>query len=160
MSLPPAVDYRSQGPSRGGGNKTVLIIIVVFVFAIAITVTGGIALFRSATQSTTGATTAANTFLTYIQHDDYSDAYSLLTPDAQGQTKLSTMQDLVGVAEKSHGQLISWGQPSWYVQYYNGISYVQLRYPLSYANEQSQATITMQHMSDNSYKVYNFNFQF
>jgi hypothetical protein len=152
--LPPQLDRQPAKP-----RNVLPIVLGVMALFVALIVIGGFALFKSAAGTTAAAQQSAVRFLTLIQQHDYSAARAMMTPAAQRVTSVSVIRNLSETEEKSHGKLLSWGKPGWYVQDLNGVVYVRLAYPLQYSQYQSNAVIVMQDLGNSKYGVYNFNFQ-
>jgi len=160
-SLNPENQYVLPPPLRAtqSNNAVGKIIIGVALVVLILLCFGGYALFKSTTSSTAGAKIAANQLLVLLKEHKFVAAKALLTPAAQSVTSVSEISSLFLSSEQANGNLISWGTPAWFVQYYNGASYVQLTYPLTYAHGEGSVVIVEQPTGSGSYGVRSFNMQ-
>jgi hypothetical protein len=147
------------GNPRQSGGLLALLILFLFLILLGGVIYGGFTLYKTAAKTTSSAEVFADKFLTLIQHHHFAAAHRMLVPQAQEITPASAMASIEQAEESIHGKTVAWGKPQWYIQNYNGTTYVRLTYPLVCMSGQSKVEVVMQ-PNGSEWQVRSFAYQF
>ena len=154
-------DAGQQSPTMYPPPKKAFPVVPVVLGAVGLllvlAVLGGIKAYHAVKQNSAEAIAVGNSFIDDMGRHNYQAAYSLFTPQVQAKTVPSVGADLEKIVEKYHGTFVNHGQPSWFIQNYNGQGTVRLTYPVQFTKSTDTVTMTLI-QTDTGYQVYDFHY--
>lgn len=126
---------------------------------LALAVFGGIKAFHAVKDGSAAAAAVGDQFLDSMGQHRYPAARALFAAPVQATTPAGNLKDIETLAEKHHGAYVAHGQPSWYVQNWNGQTRVSLTYLVQFTGGTSPVTMTLV-QTPKGYEVTDAHYQF